>query len=164
MSSFQVELLESACVRYLLSLTLPARQLAQLSLLLSRLTRTDALHQTLQRLVQLPWMEDFVSVLPIVLQHLFSGSPSSYASQLETLNEMLHSPTCGAFSELQVSLFGCCTLLKRRCTRQALMSMLINIGFLSRFLCQPAANSKVLHSDKRHRVVIHFLRNLCMYV
>ena len=120
MSSLQIELLEGACVKYLLSLTLPARQVAQLSLLFSRLTKTDALHQTLRRLVQLPWMEDIVSVLPIVLQHLFSGSPSSYVSQLETLNKMLHSPTCGALSELQVSLFGCCTLLTCRCTCQAL--------------------------------------------
>ncbi len=115
-----VELLESACMKYLLSLTLPARQLAQLSLLFSCLTKTNALHQTLQRLIQLLWMEDVVSILPIVLQHLFSGAPSRYASQLETLKEMLHSPTCGAFSELQVNLFGCCTLPKRRCTCQAL--------------------------------------------
>jgi len=91
-------------MKYLLSLTLPARQLAQLSLLFSCLTKTNALHQTLQRLIQLLWMEDVVSILPIVLQHLFSGAPSRYASQLETLKEMLHSPTCGAFSELQVNL------------------------------------------------------------
>ncbi len=39
-----------------------------------------------------------------------------------------------------------------------------SIGCLSNFVCQPAANNQVLHSEKHHRAVIHFLRALCMYV
>ena len=38
------------------------------------------------------------------------------------------------------------------------------IGCLSNFVCQPAANNQVLHSEKHHRAVIHFLKALCIHM
>lgn len=66
----QIKLVETACVDYLLELTLPAQQLGQVLVLFSTLSLKTSIEQLVLRYVQQPWTQEVMAVLQVLFGHL----------------------------------------------------------------------------------------------
>lgn len=92
----QIKLVETACVDYLLELTLPAQQLGQVLLLFHTLSLKTSIEQLVLRYVQQPWTQEVMAVLPVLFGHL---------NHLDMFQEclLLYKINTGKLCELQVS-------------------------------------------------------------
>lgn len=69
-NALQIKLVETACVDYLLELTLPAQQLGQVLVLFSTLSLKTSIEQLVLRYVQQPWTQEVMAVLQVLFGHL----------------------------------------------------------------------------------------------
>ena len=97
----QVALVKDQCRTYLLELDLPLQQLPPLCMLWGRLAMPAAFRQTLQRLMNRPWLTDVVQTISALFKQLVHAD----ASLFEMAKKVLQDDRCGSMCELQAR---CC--------------------------------------------------------
>ena len=91
-----MQLVEDACIRYLMNLKLPAEQLIQLMQLWDRLMLMEARKQMLQKYAHRAWIGEVLEILPLLFEELVHAGPA----EIKLCQEVLFSSECGALCEL----------------------------------------------------------------
>ena len=95
----QVDVVEAACIDYLLDLKLSPQQALQVLLLFDRLLLQDAARRLLMRYARQVWTKETMTILPVLFNCLLFEKCHLPVSLCQ---EALDRQKCGALCELQV--------------------------------------------------------------